>query len=200
MRIPKEIRKLADALSSLPGIGPRQGIRLAFHLIKKGEGFQKSLADDIKDLSAVKICSDCFYIHSNPGELCEICSDPDRDKSIIAIVEKDTDLTSMENASKFNGTYLVLGEFGRGGSLEPDQKLKIKSLRSRIKRDGFSKAKEIVIALNPNPQNNFLSAQIEKELDELAERITRLGVGIPSGGEIEFADEDTLGGAIEHRR
>ena len=94
---------------------------------------------------------------------------------------------------------MVLGEFGRGGLLEADQKLKLKSLRSWITKELSGKAKEIVIAFNPNTQGDFLATQIAKELEGVAEKMSRLGMGIPSGGEIEFADEETLGSALERR-
>jgi len=198
MRTPKAIKGLVDILAALPGIGPRQAIRLAFHLIRQGKSYQKELEEAILSLQSVGICSRCFYIHEGTG-LCEICTDDKRDKSIIAIVEKETDLMSIESTGKFRGRFLVLGEFGRGGLLEADQKLKLKSLRSWIGKELEGKAKEIVIAFNPNTQGDFVATQIAKELEGAAEKMTRLGMGIPSGGEIEFADEETLGSALERR-
>ena len=198
MRTPKAIKGLVDILAALPGIGPRQAIRLAFHLIRQGKSYQKELEEAILSLQSVGICSRCFYIHEGTG-LCEICTDDKRDKSIIAIVEKETDLMSIESTGKFRGRFLVLGEFGRGGLLEADQKLKLKSLRSWIGKELGGKAKEIVIAFNPNTQGDFVATQIAKELEGAAEKMTRLGMGIPSGGEIEFADEETLGSALERR-
>jgi len=198
MRTPKVIKQLVDILAALPGIGPRQAVRLAFYLIRQGKSFQKELEEAIVSLQSVGICSRCFYIHEGTG-LCEICTDSKRDQSIIAIVEKETDLMSIESTGKFRGRFLVLGEFGRGGLLEADQKLKLKSLRSWITKELGGKAKEIVIAFNPNTQGDFLATQIAKELEGVAEKMSRLGMGIPSGGEIEFADEETLGSALEGR-
>ncbi len=198
MRIPKVIKQLVDILAALPGIGPRQAVRLAFYLIRQGKNSQRELEEAIASLQSVGICSRCFYIHEGAG-FCEICADEKRDQSIIAIVEKETDLMSIESTGKFTGRFLVLGEFGRGGLLEADQKLKLKSLRSWIVKELSGKAKEIVIAFNPNTQGDFLATQIAKELEGTAEKMTRLGMGIPSGGEIEFADEETLGSALERR-
>ena len=198
MRTPKAIKRLVDILAALPGIGPRQAVRLAFYLIRQGKSSQKELEEAIASLQLVGICSRCFYIHEGEG-LCEICADEKRDKSIIAIVEKETDLMSIESTGKFKGRFLVLGEFGRGGLLEADQKLKLKSLRSWITKELGGKAKEIIVAFNPNTQGDFLATQITKELEGAAEKMTRLGMGIPSGGEIEFADEETLGSALERR-
>ena len=199
MRTPKGIKRLVDILASLPGIGPRQAIRLAFHLIRQGEGFQRELEDSVRDLRSAKICSQCFYVHENKDSLCDICNDDTRDKSIIAIVEKETDLMSIENTGKFRGRYLVLGELGRGGMLEADQKLKLKSLKSWISKGLSGRAREVVVAFNPTPQSDFITNQIAKELESFVDKVTRLGIGIPSSGEIEFADDETLGGAIEGR-
>lgn len=199
MKTPKAISKLVDILAALPGIGPRQAVRLAFHIIRQGKGAQKELEEALHLLQDIGICAQCFYIHEGKEKLCEICLDKSRDHSTIAIVEKETDLISLENTNQFKGRYLVIGELGRGGVLGPDQKIKLKSLISWIKKELDGKASEIVIALNPNSQGDFISTQITKELKEFAEKITRLGMGIPSGGEIEFADEDTLGSAIERR-
>ncbi len=199
MKVTKGTKKLVDILSALPGIGPRQAIRLTFHLIRQGHGIQKELEDAIKDLGVAKICSQCFYIHENPGKLCDICLDAGRDHTTIAIVEKETDLISIENTGKYRGRYLIIGELGRGGVLEPDQKLKLKSLKTWIVKNHQGSVREIIIALNPNTQNDFVANQISNELRDLAGKITRLGVGIPSGGEIEFADDETLGGALKGR-
>jgi len=199
MRTPRGISKLVDILAALPGIGPRQAVRLAFHLIRQGKGAQKQLEEAVHELQNIAICPQCFYIHEGNENLCDICADKNRDHSFIAIVEKETDLISLENTGKFNGRYLVLGELGRGGVLGPDQKLKLKSLISWIKKELDGKASEIIIAFNPNSQGDFVSGQISKELKPFTKEVTRLGIGIPSGGEIEFADESTLGSAIERR-
>ncbi|MDP3953572.1 MAG: toprim domain-containing protein [bacterium] len=199
MKTPKAIKQLVDILSALPGIGPRQAIRLAFYFIRQGKGFQKELEESIRSLQGVGICARCFYIHEGRG-LCEICADEKRDHSTVAVVEKETDLMSIENTGKFNGRYFILGELGRGGVLEADQKLRLKSLKSWIDKELGGKAKEIIVALNPDTQGDFVAAQIIKELKDSTENISRLGVGIPSGGEIEFADEETLGSALDRRR
>jgi recombination protein RecR len=199
MRIPKGTNRLISVLSGLPGIGPRQAIRLSFYLIRQGHGFQKELEDAIGDLKGIKICSQCFYIHEGTGKLCDICSDTKRDHTTVAIVEKETDLISLENTGKYKGRYLVIGELSRGGVLEPDQKLKLKSLQVWTNKEQAGRLREVIIALNPNPQSDFVATQIGNELKGSVEKITRLGIGIPSGGEIEFADDETLGGALRGR-
>ena len=199
MRIPESIRKFADFFSKLPGIGPRQAIRLGFYLAESGEGARAEAEKAIESLADIKICTRCFYVHDTKGELCEICSDSSRDQSTVAIIEKETDLMSLENIGKFKGVYLVIGDIRKKSILEPGQKLRLQSLKARLKELPEGKAKEIIIAVNPTSVGNINAAAIADELKGSTEKITRLGIGIPSGGEIEFADAETLGGAMERR-
>ena len=199
MKIPESISRFVDIFSELPGIGPRQAIRLAFHFIHRGPALQSEAANILSDLKSIKICKQCFYIYQGDGSLCEICSDPHRDKSVIAVVEKETDLMSLENAKKFGGRYLVIGDFKKSGVLDTEQRLKLQSLKAWIKEVLGSKAKEIVIAVNPAPASDLIASLITQELKPFTERITRLGRGIPNGGEIEFADEETLSEALTRR-
>lgn len=207
MRIPESIRKFADFFSKLPGIGPRQAIRLGFYLAESGEGARAEAEKAIESLADIKICTRCFYVHDTKGELCEICSDSSRDQSTVAIIEKETDLMSLENIGKFKGVYLVIGDIRKKSILEPGQKLRLQSLKARLKElppstssgQSGGKAKEIIIAVNPTSVGNINAAAIADELKGSTEKITRLGIGIPSGGEIEFADVETLGGALERR-
>lgn len=199
MRIPETIKKFVDIFSALPGIGPRQAIRLAFYFIHQGMGFETETAKVIASLKDIKICKRCFYIHESPNGLCEICNNPKRNHSVIAIVEKETDLISIENTRKFNGRYLVLGDLRKTGILETDQKLRLQSLKKWINDELGDKAEEIIIAINPTTYGDINSSIIAKELQQVAKKVTKLGRGIPTGGEIEFADEETLGEAIKRR-
>ncbi len=199
MRIPAAIRKFVEIVSGLPGIGPRQAIRLAFYFIERGVGFQGEINRVISDFKKIKICRQCFYIHENSDGLCDICRDETRSQKVIAIVEKETDLMSIENTGQFRGRYLILGDLRKTGVLEASQKLRLKSLASWIKKDLGGRAEEIIIAMNPTPQGDLMADLIKEEFKGLASKITRLGRGIPSGGEIEFADEETLGSALKRR-
>jgi recombination protein RecR len=199
MKAPKSIRRFVEIFSALPGIGPRQAVRLAFYFIKQGHAFQNETSRVIANLKEIGICKQCFYIHENKNGLCDICEDQLRDKSVIAVVEKDTDLMSIENTGKFSGRYLILGDVRRTGVLETEQKLRINSLKSWIAKELGGKAKEIIIAINPTLEGDVITSIVIGELKSSAEKITRLGRGIPTGGEIEFADEETLGSAIERR-
>lgn len=199
MRVPSPLTKFVEIFSSLPGIGPRQAIRLAFHFITQGVAFNDEVAKTILALKGVKVCRQCFYIHQNEDGLCDICSDPNRNKKLIAIVEKETDLMSVENTGEFRGRYLILGDLSRTGILEAGQRLRLKSLKTWIEKELGGKAEEIIVALNPSPQGELMTNLIAEEFKGLTEKISRLGRGIPSGGEIEFADEETLGSALKRR-
>lgn len=199
MKVPESIKRFADVFSELPGIGPRQAIRLAFYLVYKGGNAEAEAIRAIQGLSDAKICRQCFYIHESKGELCDICSDKSRDKGVIAVVEKETDLISIESTGKFKGRYLIIGDLRKKSVLEPDQKLRLQSLKSFIKDLPEGKAKEIIVAVNPTSVGNLNAAAIIEEMKPVTEKISRLGMGIPSGGEIEFADSETLGAALERR-
>lgn len=197
--LPDPIKKLANRLSELPSIGPRQAIRLAFHLISQGQNDIDGLAADIDGLKKIKTCGRCFFVHQNAGPLCNICADQKRNHKLIAIVEKETDLISLENSRRFNGRYLVLGPISKIGTLNDAQKLKIQNLKGFIEKEIGGYAEEILLAFNPTSSGDFHTSLITKELSTLTKKITRLGRGLPTGGEIEFADDDTLGAALERR-
>ena len=197
MNLPSSVRKLIQALSELPSIGPRQATRLVFYLIGRGEAHIHELARNLDQLKKIKVCERCFFIHENAGSLCNICSDPHRNQSVIMLVEKETDLTSLENTGRFKGRYLILGPIPKTGALEDWQKLRLQSLKSVIAKEG--RAEEIILGLNPTSVGDFHASLLVKELAGSAKKISRLGRGLPTGGEIEFADDETLGASLERR-
>lgn len=188
--LPEPIKKFIDVFAQLPSIGPRQAMRLAFYLTSLGQSSLLEVAQAIDQLKHLKPCPKCFFISLNG---CPICSNQNRNKKIVAIVEKETDLISLEKTRKFKGIYLVLGELNKIGVLSPEQKLKLNHLKSKAPLD------EVVLAINPTSYGDMNAALIAQELNGCTQKITRLGRGIPTGGEIEFADEDTLGSAIDNR-
>ena len=197
--LPEPIKKFVDVFSKLPSIGPRQATRLAFYLASLGKNKIKEISSAVAGLNELTTCARCFRTHTGSSKLCSICSDPTRDKKLIAVVEKETDLLSLEKTKKFNGWYLIMGELHKNGELEPEQKLRLSSLKSLIKKELDGRAEEIILATNPTVYGDLNAATLKKELEESANKITRLGRGIPTGGEIEFADEETLGSAIDKR-
>jgi len=196
--LPDPIKKFIEIFADLPGIGVRQATRLAFKLINSGKNKIDETAEAISDLKYLKICSQCFFVYAGPNNLCDICSDKNRLQNIIAIVEKETDLISLERTKKFKGRYLVLGELTKTGMLDTIQKLRLNHLKSLIKKN-FDQAEEIIIAINPTTYGDLNASIIAKELSGSAKKISRLGRGIPTGGEIEFADDETLGEALQRR-
>lgn len=199
IRLPGSLRALIEELSELPSIGPRQATRLAFYLAQKGGQQVLDLAKNLEGLKNIKLCERCFFVHENSGSLCEICANKDRNPDKIMIVEKETDLISIENTNKFNGRYLILGVIPKTGILEELQKMRLESLKSFIKKELSSQAEEIILALNPTSIGDWNAGVLKKELEPYAKKITRLGRGLPTGGEIEFADDETLEGALNAR-
>lgn len=197
--LPPSLKRLADLLTTLPSIGPRQGLRLAFYIMNLGAAKIAEFSEAFLQLSSLKICANCFFIHGNPDGLCDICRNPQRTPALIAIVEKETDLMSLEKTKKFMGQYLVIGELTKSGVLDHLQKMKLASLITRIRKLPGGVADEIILAINPTTYGDLSAMVIAKELTGCARKITRLGRGIPTGGEIEFADEETLGAALERR-
>ena len=207
MELPKVIQNFVKFTSAIPGIGPRQATRIAFWLIHQNKKFQSNYQDIINHLfQDVAICPQCFFImDKEKGQtLCPICRDPKRNHSVICVVEKDTDLLSIENTHKYHGVYHVLG--GLLSEIDPKKikQLTISQLLSRIKKQSSQKTliKEVILAFSATSEGNLTSYYLEKEIKKIAPdiKITKLGRGIPHGGEIEFADAETLIQALESRK
>ena len=161
---PRPIQKFIDAFSALPSIGPRQATRLAFHILKLGKASIQELTDAVASLGTIQTCSRCFVpyeanLAASEITLCWICSNKERNQSIIAIVEKPTDLIALEKTKKYKGRYLVLGELDRDGILDTEQKLRIANVKRTIEKE-FGMAEEILIALNPTTLGDIDSALI----------------------------------------
>lgn len=199
MKLPDPIQKVADELSELPSIGPRQAIRLAFYLVGRKKEHIRALALAVDGLRHIKICERCFFVHQNDGDLCDICKNPNRNQSIIMVVEKETDLVSLENTRKFTGRYFIVGPVPKTGLLEDWQKARLASLKAFIQGNLGGQADEIVLAFNPTSLGDLQATLLMKELAPLSKKMNRLGRGLPTGGEIEFADDETLGSALDRR-
>jgi len=210
MHSPK-IQKLIDLFSKFPTIGQRTAARFVFYLIKLPNSEFENIIDSIKKMKeSIKLCNFCF----NPFEqenisqtLCHICSNPARNKTLVCVVEKEADLISIEKTKKYNGLYFILGD---AISLikNSEEKIKIKELEERIKNpNNFgveSKIEEIIIATNTTYEGQATSLFIERKIKALSLpyslKITRLAKGLPTGGEIEYADEETISSAFEGRK
>jgi recombination protein RecR len=150
-------------------------------------------------MSGLRTCERCFFFFETDGALCSICSSASRDQSLIMVVEKEADLMSLEDTGRFKGRYLVLGEMPKTGLLEDWQKQRLEALVTFVKKELGGSAKEIILALNPTSLGDFHASLLTKELMPLTKKLSRLGRGLPQGGEIEFADDETLGSALEGR-
>lgn len=190
------IQDLVDQLSRLPGIGPKSAQRLAFHIVKAPGQEAKSLAEAILQAKErVRFCRECFGVAE--GELCRLCSDPTRDRTVLCVVEEPKDMAAVEKAGVVKGRYHVLG--GAISPMEgigPDD-LRVQELLERVNRDGVT---EVILATNPNLEGNATAMYVSGLLKPLGIRVTRLASGLPVGGDLEYADEVTLGQALEGRR
>jgi recombination protein RecR len=196
MAEPKSFRQLVQEFSKLPGVGPRTATRYAFFLLRKTDAEVGQLAEAIGNLKKeTKVCRNCFNI--SESELCEFCSNPKRDRSVICIVEEAINIPVIENTKKFHGLYHVLG-----GTIKPHEgagpeKLNINQLLERIKR---SEVKEIIIATNPNIEGETTALYLLKKLKPFDLRITHLARGLSTGSDLEYADEMTVSHALEERK
>ncbi|PIW91917.1 MAG: recombination protein RecR [Candidatus Nealsonbacteria bacterium CG_4_9_14_0_2_um_filter_37_38] len=208
---PPSIQKLINLFSKFPTIGPRTATRFVFYLMRlSGEEINqliKSISELREKISLCKFCFNPFQPPTGTEEegLCEICSDHSRDKTLLCILEKESDLVSLEKTKKYKGLYFILG--GTVSTLKKAdiEKLRTKELQERIKnpeRFGIPGAdfKEIIIAINPTTEGETTALYLERILKSFGKKITRLGRGLPVGGELEYADEETLSSALEGRK
>ena len=192
----RPVERLITELSKLPSIGPRSAQRIAFHVIRGKQDDALGLAEALREVKErIKPCRRCFNLAE--AEECEICRDTRRDQSIICVVEDPYDIGPMERTGEYRGLYHVLG-----GSLSPldgvePEDLRIAELLERIKREG---TQELVIATNPNTTGEATALFIAQEVKDLPVRVTALASGLPVGGDLEYADEVTLGRAFAGRR
>lgn len=197
--IPDAIQKFIEVFQKLPPFGPRTATRLAFHLAGLDRSTLESLVTGLAGIKDLDRCPRCFFFKERRAPACAICTSAGRDPKRIAIVEKDTDLLSLERTQKWKGHYLVFGELPERGVLETAHKLRLAALAKRIESELGGKADEIVVALNPTTFGDFAAELITQEFKDKTAALSRLGRGIPTGGEIEFADEETLSQALERR-
>jgi recombination protein RecR len=197
--IPEALQKFIEVFQKLPPFGPRTATRLAFHLVGLDRSTLESLIAGLSGLKEIDRCPRCFFLKERREKMCAICASPSRNPKTIAIVEKDTDLLSLERTGHWRGHYFVFGELPERGTFETGHKLRLATLAKHVDTELGGKADEIVIALNPTTFGDFAAGLIAQEFKGKSERISRLGRGIPTGGEIEFADEETLGQALERR-
>jgi recombination protein RecR len=197
MRLVAEpIVRLIEELNKLPGIGPKSAKRLAYHLLRSPDEEAKALAEAILTLKEkIKLCSLCF--NNTDCDPCRICQDTERDHSKICVVEKPSDILPLEQTGKYNGVYHVLhGTINPTQGIGPEE-LKIKELLARLKDGSVT---EVIVATNPNVESETMAMYLQRLITPLGIRVTRLARGLPFGAELEYADDLTLGQALENRR
>ena len=193
----KLLAEAVEQISRLPGIGKKTALRLALHLVKEHPSQTTQLAEAIKRLRAdIRLCKICFNISDH--EVCDLCQSPRRDRSMVCVVEDTRDVMAIENTAQYRGLYHVLG-----GVISPVNgvgpgDLRIESLIHRIKAND-SGIQEVIMAISPTMEGDTTAFFIHKKLTALNIRITTIARGIPVGGDLEFADEITLGRSINSR-
>ena len=190
------VQDLIDELGRLPGIGPKSAQRIAFHLLKLPRDDALRLARAIAEAKdRVSFCRRCFNV--GEGEECGICLDPRRDATTVCVVEEPRDIVAVERTGEFRGRYHVLqGAISPIEGIGPDQ-LRVKELLARIEPEGIT---EIILCTNPNLEGEATAMYLGRLLKPLGLRVTRIASGLPVGGDLEYADELTLGRALEGRR
>jgi recombination protein RecR len=223
------IQKLIDIFSKFPTVGPRTAARFVFYLLRLPKEETIKIIEAINNLrESVKTCLFCFNPFEGEETLCPVCRDPRKDKTLLCIVEKESDLASIEKTRKYSGLYFILGgtvakrnKFlarpapHTGGASERKnpavraqenkEQLRTQELIERIKNPSNfglpeTSFQEIIITVNPTTEGEATTFYLERTLRQFGKKITRLGRGLPLGGELEYADEETLSSALESRR
>jgi recombination protein RecR len=198
MLLPEPVQNLIQAFSRLPGIGPKTASRLAFYLLKSSEEMSLDLAGALQQLkSGTSDCPICFNITGAGRNMCEICASPDRDGSMICVVEEPLDVLALERSSGFQGRYHVLhGVLSPIEGIGPDD-LKISELLNRLHGGGVQ---EVILATNPSMEGDATAMYLRAQISGLGVRVTRLARGLPVGGDLEYADPNTLLRALAGRQ
>jgi recombination protein RecR len=190
------IQDLIDALGRLPGIGPKSAQRIAFHILQADTEVATALLDSIRTVKErVKFCVECGNVSEE--DQCRICRDPRRDNTLICVVEESKDVIAIERTREFRGKYHVLG-----GAISPidgigPEQLRIRELMARLADPGIV---EVILATDPNLEGEATATYLSRMIKPLEIKVSRLASGLPVGGDLEYADEVTLGRAFEGRR
>ena len=194
--LPEPISRLINEFAKLPGIGEKNATRLAFHIFRSSQEYSNRLSQAILDAKTKVItCNRCFHFSSK--DPCEICTSPNRDKSIICVVEEPLDLLAIEKSNEFKGLYHVLhGVISPLDGIGPED-LKIQPLIQKIKAEQIT---EVVMATNPNVEGDATAIYLARLIKPLNIKVTRLAHGIPVGGDLEYIDELTLSMALRDRK
>ncbi len=192
----RPLARLIDELSKLPGVGPKTAQRLAYHILRASNGDAESLAAAVRSVKTdLRYCGTCFNIAE--ADPCAVCESDERDRRLVCVVEEPLDVLAIERTNLFHGVYHVLhGAISPVNGVRPDD-LRIKELGARVRAGGVE---ELILATNPNLEGEATAMYIAQSLGDTTVKVTRLARGLPVGGDLEYADELTVGRALEGRR
>jgi recombination protein RecR len=196
--LPEPLQKLINALERLPGIGPKSASRLAFFLLRAPDEVSQELSEALSNLKIkTAFCRECYNITLAGHNLCEICNDPKRDASIICVVEEALDVVALERVGAFTGRFHVLhGVLSPIEGIGPDD-IRLRPLLERVTRGGVE---EVILATNPSMEGDATALYLRQQLRPMGVHITRLARGLPVGGDLEYADQNTLLRALSGRQ
>ncbi len=198
MILPESIQALITAFERLPGIGPKSASRLAFFLLRAPDDISQDLSDALNDLkNKIAFCEECFNITEAGRTRCEVCEDPRRDGAVSCVVEDALDVLALERTGAYQGRYHVLhGALSPIEGIGPDD-IKIQPLIERVVRGGV---KEVILATNPSTEGDATASYLQTKLQPYGVKVTRLARGLPVGGDLEYADQNTLLKALSGRQ
>lgn len=196
--LPQPVQNLIDAFSRLPGVGPKTAARLAFYLLKEEGETGKDLAEALLALKTeTGYCKQCFNITLAGSDLCDVCSDTRRDETLICVVEEPSDVIAIERTAVYNGKYhVLLGVLSPIEGIGPDQ-IKLQALLERLQKEPV---REVIIATNPTMEGDATALYLQQRVTPLGIKVSRLARGLPVGGDIEYADQNTLQRALSGRQ
>ncbi len=198
MLLPEPIQKLINSFERLPGIGPKSASRLAFFLLRAPEEIAQDLSEALDRLKEkISFCEECYNITEAGHARCEICESLKRDAGVICVVEEALDVLALERTGAFNGRYHVLhGVLSPIEGVGPED-IKVKPLIERVRRGGV---REVILATNPSMEGDATALYLQQQLRPFAVQVTRLARGLPVGGDLEYADQNTLSRALAGRQ
>ena len=201
------IEKLTEIFKEFPGIGERQAKRFVYFLMSRNPSYAENLSLLIKDLKKeISQCQECFkfFINKDSKKLCDICLDENADSSVLMVVEKDSDLESVNKSRVYHGKYFILGGLVPIVEKNTNARIRIKELIEKIKRDTKKGLKEIILAFSLSPQGDHTDFYIRSQLKNISEplniKISSLGRGLSTGTELEYSDNETLKNALKNRQ
>jgi recombination protein RecR len=196
--LPEPVQNLVDAFARLPGIGPKTASRLTFYLLRAPEELSQSLSNALVGIKQdTGLCEVCFNITRKDSPICEICASDQRDRQTLCVVEEPLDVLAIEKTAGYNGLYHVLhGVLSPIEGIGPED-LKIKELFQRLQENDF---KEVILATNPSMEGDATAMYLYERISPVIDRVTRLARGLPVGGDLEYADQNTLLRALAGRQ